>query len=170
MKSVFLSPALKFVGIVEDIGCDVDLPFHLQTQIYPELNDHDPNTCHTLHPTITGKLQIIYTITNAICSQELNHFGVKFGGPEDSFIHVTFAYSRNYGSSTYKECPATVGASHNEFNVECTLGCASDLRIFIEWLPGSQLRNVHLCDVELLTSVRNVEPSAKQFGWSERGC
>ena len=77
-RSVFLSTALKFMGVAEDIGCDVDLPFHLQTQIYTELNDHGPSTCHTLHPNATGKLQIIYTITNAICSQEANHFSMKY--------------------------------------------------------------------------------------------
>ena len=148
-------PAMAFLGMSEDITCGDDF-IHPQTHAYQE-HDDENTTCLALEATTSGKLQIMYLIKNAICSDEVNYFKVSFGETVGAFALITFMYSRHDGSFLYKQCPASVENGGSTFEVECALQCANDFRIFIEWMPGSDKNNFCLCGVELSTPVRNVE-------------
>ena len=155
---VFIPTALNYIGLTEDFGCYIDCPYQQKSQRYVEQTDNDGSPRHILYGNTSGKLKFLYSITNAICSPELNNFRVEFKEPVDSSILVTFTSAWRNESFIYRECPANHNAHRTQFDVKCALGCASDFIIFLDWVPSNLQRSVILRDVEILTPPRLVEP------------
>ena len=153
----FLSSlALILSGMSENVGCGENVN-HLQPHVYPEL-DHGASSCFALNATTSTKLQIIYSITNAVCSDEVNHFKVMFGEPTGPFGLITFTFAWYNGLFNYKQCPTITEINGTTFQIACALECANDFRIVVQWMPGSHKRSFSLCEVKLSTPVRDVVP------------
>ena len=154
---MFLSTDLWLANVEQDFLCDVDFSGQPKLQAYPELDDHDTNTCHIFEIETSRKLQITYSVTNMLSPNEFGHIRVTYGEPINPCVRITFMHHWRNGQFRYKEY-SVIREGHG-FIVKCALECATDLHILMQWIPGCQPKNLRLCHVELMIPARTVEPN-----------